>query len=204
MKISSYIIMVFFVFVIGCTLVLFISAKGHEKDNVLTNKEYLLGDADINVIVAEPEALIRIHTFDTSSVSIHYPMNERVPENFYRVSNDTLYVSKMVLQNQESRRVDIYIKDVALVIAKKNSDVRITSFFSDSLTINAEQARVEINNASLEEISIQASHSNISMYSNKVASVFAKIENESIFRTDSKEVGKIDVEKDQSSRYNVH
>ena len=205
MKTTNYIITAFFLFVIGCNLVLFVSGKSHENDDDLTSREYFLDDVSINVVVAEPDALIRIHTFEANTVAIHYPVNEREPEKFYRVSNDTLYVSRMILENHESRRVDLYTKNITSVVAKSNSDIRITSFFSDNLEISAEQARIEINNASLEEMVIHAIHSNISMYSiHKLTYVFAKLENESALRTDSKNISKIDVEKDQSSRYNAY
>ena len=205
MKPSNYIIVTFFVFVVGCSLVLFISAWSHKDDNNLTGREYSLDNVDINVIVAESEALVRIHTFDTNSISIHYPVNEREPENFYRVGNDTLYLSRMMLQNQESRRVDIYMKSIASVVAKNGSDIRITSFYSDRLGINAEQAKIEIFNTSIDEVVIQANRSNISMYSNnKSTSIFAKLENESTLHINSKDIGKIDVEKDESSRYSVY
>jgi len=205
MKPSNYILVTFFVFIVGCSLVLFISSLSHKNDNILTNKEYLFEDVSINVIVAEPEVLIRIHTAHKNSVSIHYPVNEIEPEKFYRINNDTLYVSRMALQNRDNRRVDIYTTNVRLVIAKNSSDIRITSFFSDKLGINAEQAKIEIFNTSIDEIVIQANHSNISMYSNnKSASIFAKLENESTFRAESKDIGKINVEKDESSRYSVY
>ena len=207
MKSSNYILVTFFVFIVGCSLVLFISARSHKNDKDLTNREYPLADVNINVIVAESEALIRIHTSDTNSLSIHYPVNEREPENFYRISNDTLYVSRMILQSQASRRVDIYIRSIlSSVVAKSNSDIRITSFFSDKLEIYAEQALVDISNITIDEIVIQAIHSNISIYSTtETASVSAKLERKSNLRINSaKNVGKVNIEKDESSRYSLY
>jgi|GEM_PF-3378704 hypothetical protein len=207
MKPSNYILVTFFVFIVGCSLVLFISARSHKNDKDLTNREYPLDDVNINVIVAESEALIRIHTSDTNSLSIYYPVNEREPENFYRVSNDTLYVSRMILQNQASRRVDIYIRSIlSSVVAKSNSDIRITSFFSDKLEIYAEQALVDISNFTIDEMVIQTIHSNISIYSTtETASVSAKLERESNLRINSaKNVGKVNIEKDESSRYSLY
>ena len=208
MKQSNYIIIVLFVFVIGCTLVLFISARGHENESYFANKEYFIDNEylldSINVIVAEQEASINIRSSDKNSLSIDYPKGEKEPDVLFRISNDTLFVPKVGSPNETY--VNIHIKSLSSIVVKNKNSIRINSFSSDKLEIDAEQANINISDALIDEIVIQAIHSNISIYSTtETASVSAKLERESNLRINSaKNISKVNIEKDESSRCNLY
>jgi len=198
MKTSNYILIVLFVFITINLLVLFISARGHEDRLNFIQKEYPLGS--INVIVVEPEASISIRTSDNNSLKVHYLKDEKEPENFYRVSNDTLFVSKGELSNGMNMHTNVYVSQLSSFVAKNKSNIHVHDFTFNELEINAEKAYVNFLNSSIEKITIQADNSYISMYLTKGASVFGKLKNESNLRGDSKSISKMDLEKDQNSK----
>ena len=179
MKTSNYILIALFVFVTASLLVLFISARGHEDDDGdgsnITKKEYPIDS--INVIVAEPGVFIIIRTSDNNSLRVRYPKDEKEPENAYRISGDTLFVSKVVYQNEKMKpAIEIYVRDLSLLVAKSNANIHVRDFIFDKLEINADQAHIGFFNSSIGEAIIQADHSEISMYSTKVNAIFGKLE----------------------------
>ena len=200
MKTSNYILIALFAFVTVSLLVLFISARGHENGDRFNfiQKEYPLDS--VNVIVAEPEVSIHIRQSNENSLTIHYLRDDKVPENPYRVSNDTLFVSKVVCQNGMSPTIEVYVNHLSSFVARNKSNIRIHDFTFNKLEINADQARVNLQNSSIEEVIVQADNSEISMYLTKGTSIFGKLENNSNLRGDSKSISKMDVEKDQNSR----
>ena len=204
MKTSNYILIALFAFVTVSLSVLFISARGHENGDRLNfiQKEYLFDS--VNVIVAEPEANIIIRTSDNNFLKVHYPKNEKEPENTYRVSNDTLFVAKAVLSNGMDMHTDVYVSHLSSLVARSKSDIHIHDFTFNKLEINAYQARVNFQSSSIEEAIIQADNSDVSMYLMKGVSIFGKIENNSSLRGDSKNIQKIDMVKDQNSRFNFY
>ena len=205
MKTSNYILIALFVFVTVSLLVLFISARGHENGEGrfnFTQKEYPLDN--IKVIVAEPGVFIHIRTSENNSLIVHYPIDEKEPVNAYRISSDTLFVSKVIYQNEKiNPAIDVYVGHLSSLVAKSNSNINVDDFTIDKLVINADQAFVGFHNSSIGEAIIQAEHSGISMYSTKVESIFGKLENNSSLRGDSKNIQKIDIEKDQNSQINL-
>ena len=208
MKVSNYIVLAFFVFIIGCTLILFISAKGHEDYNSFTDKEYFIDKEfsldSVKVIVAEQGASLALRVSDKSSLSIRYSKDGGELEFLYRISNDTLFVPKVETSAGMYYGINVRVRYLSSIVAKNNSSIRIDSLSSDNLKINAEQARVSIYNTTVNEMVIEAIHSEISISSATISSIFAKLENESRFSIDSKGISKIDVEKDQNSRYSAY
>ena len=207
MKTSNYILIALFAFVTVSLLVLFISARGHKKGESgfeSIQKDYPLDS--INVIVAEPEVMMHIHPFDKNVLVINYLKGEEEPENLYRISNDTLFVLDIIRSKEMRMRmgIGVYVNHLSSVVAKNKADINIYDFASDKLEINANQARVYLNNSSIKEVIIQADNSEISMFSTNINFVVAKLENESNLRGDSKSISKMDLEKDQNSKINFY
>jgi len=206
MKTSNYILIALFVFVTASLLVLFISAQGHENGEGrlnFTQKEYPLDN--INVIVAEPGVFINVLTSEKNYIKVSYPKDENEPENTYRVCNDTLFVSKEMEFHKEEviLTVTVYVSHLSSLVAN-NANIHVNDSSSDKLEINAKQAYVQFHNSSIEKITLQADHSEISMYSTKVNAIFGKLENKSTLRGGSESIQKIDVEKDQNSRFYLY
>ena len=204
MKTSNYILIALFGFVTVSLLVLFISSRGHEngENSNFSQKEYPLDS--VNVIVADQEIFINIRTSEKNSLKVRYPKDEKKPENVYRVSNDTLFVAKAVLSNGMDMHTDVYVSHLSSLVARSKSDIHIHDFTFNKLEINAYQARVNFQSSSIEEAIIQADNSDVSMYLMKGVSIFGKIENNSSLRGDSKNIQKIDMVKDQNSRFNFY
>ena len=157
------------------------------------------------MIVAEQKVQIYVRTSDKNSISIHYPRNEEEPKIFYRVSNDTLFVFEATSQNQQQPPfVNIYVTSLSSLVAENNYNVHLGDFSSEKLEINAEQAHISFHNSSMGEVIIQADHSEILMYSTKVASITGRLENDSRLRCDSKGILKMEVVKDQNSQFNFY
>ena len=203
MKTSNYILIALFCFVTISLLALFISAKGHGNNSNFTQKEYSLDG--ISVIVAEQEVYTYIRASDKNSLIAHYPKNEKRPKNAYRVSNDTLFVMKVVYQNEKMNpAIGVYVSHLSSLVAKDKANIQVRDFTFDKLEINAEQAHVNFQNSSIEEAIIRANQSEILMYSTKATVVSGKLENNSKLRGDSKGINKIDLEKDENSQINLY
>ena len=204
MKTSNYILIALFGFVTVSLLVLFISARGHEngENSNFSQKEYPLDS--VNVIVADQEIFINIRTSEKNSLKVRYPKDEKKPENVYRVSNDTLFVSKVVYQNDRYIAIEVYVSYLYSLVAKNNVNVYVRDFTFDELEINAEKAYVGFYNSSIGKAVIRADNSEVSMYSTKIKSISGKLENHSKLRSDSKNINKMDLEKDDNSQINLY
>ena len=198
MKTSNYILIALFAFVTASLLVLFISARGHENETGLTEKEYPV--ENIHTIVAEQKWSVYIHTSDKNSMSVKYPKGKKEPENYYRISNDTLYFLDTAYQNQF---INLYTNHLSSLVAS-NANIYFRNYISDKLEINAVQAHISFQNSSIEEVVIHTNKSEVSMFSTKVESIAGKLMNDSKLRSDSKDIQKIEIEKDNSSKIDLH
>ncbi|GHU69893.1 hypothetical protein FACS189413_09470 [Bacteroidia bacterium] len=100
----------------------------------LQHREYVL--PDFNVIVAD-KVRIFVMENEQNSLVIYFPKGQTVPSKFYRMKNDTLYLSGT------TAKMTIYCKRVPSVIVKNRSGVKFEGFPRDSLLLRDNLLRYE-------------------------------------------------------------
>ena len=204
MKTSNYILSAFFIFVTISIFALFISARNYSSEYIFINKQYDLDN--INVIIAEDLTInIYIQTSDKNYLSVNFPKNEPEPEDFYRVSNDTLFIYDLAYQNRIiTANNDIYVKNISSIVAKNSQVIHFRNFYSDKLYINTTNSNINFNKSSIKESFIQADKSHISVHETVLTSLIAELSNKSVFSGKLKDTNKINLKKDQNSRITVY
>ncbi|WP_308991399.1 hypothetical protein QLS71_005120 [Mariniflexile litorale] len=192
MKTSQYLLLSFFGFITIATLVLYIDSReaytlrlaGNPKDYNYSFAGKLIPPVNLesfSVIVADPEAKIQIESDSVNTMSALFFQRDtilKLPE--YKILNDTLYVSK----SNGSANTIIKCKSVKSIVGKKDSNIYLINFDSDSLlvTLIGSKLNGNIKNKLIGYVEIKANKKS-EMYLNQsnINSIKLNIDNSKIY-----------------------
>jgi hypothetical protein len=205
MKTSNYILIAFFAFIIGATLTLSIDSIGHEnEDGRIVNEADIKKEKftlpEFKVLVVEDNARYYVEESDGNSIQLSYLKDLAISPDFYRISEDTLYVN---IVSTSLINVHISCQNLSSIIAKNKVYVRFNSLVTDHLQMDLDHAELSIREFQATSIDIQALHSVIRLHEGKIDILSARLTDESTISSSSN-INKVDIEKDSSSNYNLH
>jgi len=165
MRTSNYILAGFLTFGFVIILSMFIDAKLHGKTS--KKKSFVTAETldHFTVIVAEEGSNINI-SFGSKNVirshiyALKQPKNQQSPKNFFRISNDTMFVQKA----DSVDYLSINNKHIKKIIGKKNAKISIWHAKNDSLSLDLDHSKLElsVNDHDFNYLDIVArNHSNI-------------------------------------------
>ena len=205
MKTSNYILIAFFSFIIGSILVLFIAAIGHENDPYGGAPGYEQKECpleDFSVIVVESNLRVHFNSSENNSLSFYLPKGQEVSEKPFRISNDTLFIYP-ILGFELHHTLQLSGNRLSTVIAKNNSRVSIRHFNSETLSVDIQQANFSLDDSDVRKLNIQGDKAEVWIHSTKIDLLSARLKNESSLNVHGN-VNKIDIEKDETSRYSLY
>lgn len=148
MKTSRYLQITLFIFIVGVTLTLFISAKNYEETN--KNKPKINPEEtvdlkvieDFSVIVVRENAKVTIVKDLITSIHI-YDKNYGVIKDHYnfkdiKLKNDTLFVDSI----DSKYVVNIHANSLQEIIGLQNSEIRLNTFYNDTLNIDLTKSKL--------------------------------------------------------------
>jgi hypothetical protein len=226
MKTSNYIAISFLIFLFGGIFVLFLSARidprGSFHQEFLTQEKAL---DSFSVIVAEQGAGIHLKYGQTSKMVVDYPKGDTCSLPPFTVRNDTLFVSSYSYKKKQ-RSVDVYCSGLKSIQEKNAAHVTIErqfqadtllvkldkaefSYYSEkdspqkiSLTLIADQSKVQIGETDLEKLDIQLNNTEMNVWNNSIGSLSGSIKNQSKLYLDT--FRKISLEVDSTSTYRLN
>lgn len=146
MKTSNYILTAFLTFGFVIILTLFIDAKLHGKNSKNIEKVFMEEEKldHFSVLVAEEEADVTISVGrENSIVSYVYakerPKNHLSPKEFFRKSNDTIFVKKA----DSVFQLRIHSMTIKKVIGNKNSKITLSANEKDTLSFELDNSKLE-------------------------------------------------------------
>lgn len=223
MKTSNYIAISFLIFLFGGIFILFLAARidprGSFHQEFLTQEKVL---DSFSVIIAEQGAGIRLRYGQTSKMSVDYPKDDTCSLPPFTVRNDTLFVSAYSYRKKQ-RPVDVYCNGLKSIQEKNAAHVTIEkefqadtlivkldnaefSYYSEkdspgkiSLTLIADQSKINIGETNLEKLEIQLNNTEMNVYNNSIGNLSGSIKNHSKLYVDT--FRKINIEVDSTSNY---
>lgn len=230
MKTSNYILLSFFIFLFGGITLLFVFSKSRRGNDFGTDfKIKEEKTAPFSVVVAEPGAFFVLLYGEEFKISQSY-LKEGVP-NFapYEVRNDTLFMYSVKQDNinkQEQSQgghfvivPEVYCKNVKSIIAKEKTNIRLSNYHVDSLSVTLDQSEFNWDytnyksaylnidskksslyiNGEIEKISLKLDKTTVSINSSKeTKELSGSLSNDSEFQGSID--GKVSLEVDGSSR----
>ena len=225
MRTSNYIVAAFLIAVAGVTLGLFIAAKRHQKKQEPMNLQtYML--PELSVVVAMGDADFIITQGENNYWTQPYKDDKIFLEDWYQVSGDTLFVL-----STPNPQPTLIVADLPKIMARDSSRVSIRGTCLGDLFIDADRAKININNSSQETreylgglniwirltgessvqlnnvdadlIDIVADNGSVRMYNGQIGTIVAELSNNSLLRI-PKVAKKIAVEKDESSTFTAY
>ena len=189
MKISNIIVITFFTLIVGVILAMFIYGRVGEKSerkdkSTFSTKTFSL--PEFGVIVAEPEVNLNVNRGNQKSVSVNgqkvdlnadnrndqnsfqifYSNDEQPSENqddYFRVSNDTLYVF------YKYKQCNIIVKSDSLSVLAVDSKIFIGFLALEKMKISVEQSTVDLHNVNCNgDMSIAGNNSRINYHSGTI------------------------------------
>lgn len=139
MKTSQYILLSFLGFIIATTLVLYADSIGKKNNSVFGETIPDKNLEAFSVIVAENKANITIKNNSVNTMSALLFKTDSVfelPE--YKIINDTLFVSK----SGYAAKTIIKCHSVKTIVGRKNSNIYLDNYKSDSLSVNLDKSRI--------------------------------------------------------------
>ncbi len=221
MKTSKYILVSFFVFIFGAILVLYADAKTHNKD---VNETYITTEKlpNFHTIVAEENSKIRVLNDTLNNISIElYNIKEPYKFGCYKISNDTLYVSK----TETDISLIVRGESIKTVYGKKDSRITFLSFHNDSISINLNGGNINgslgdklisevkvssqnkssiylnLQKSNINSIALNVDNSKVTLHSNKIRNLNAILANNAELQSGKSD--KLSVESDSTSTYSI-
>lgn len=174
MKTSNYILLSFFIFLFGGITLLFVFSKSRRGNDFGTDfKIKEEKTAPFSVVVAEPGAFFVLLYGEEFKISQSY-LKEGVP-NFapYEVRNDTLFMYSVKQDNinkQEQSQgghfvivPEVYCKNVTSIIAKEKTNIRLSNYHVDSLSITLDQSEFNWDYGKIALLNIQSKNSRLNL-----------------------------------------
>lgn len=148
MKTSKYLQIFLFIFIVGATLTLFISAKNHEensKNKSKVNPEETVDFKKINdfsVIVVNKNAKVTIVKDSLTSIHVYDKNNGVIKEHYnfkdIALKNDTLFVDSI----DSKYKIKIHANSLQKIIALENSDIHLNPYYNDTLLIDLTKSKI--------------------------------------------------------------
>lgn len=223
MKTSNYIAISFLIFLFGGIFILFLSARidprGSYHQEFFTQEKVL---DNFSVIIAEQGAGIHLRYGQAPKMSIQYSKGDTCSLPPFTVRNDTLFVSSYSYKKKQ-RPVDVYCNGLKSIQEKNAAHVTIEkqfqadtlmvkldnaefSYYSEkdnpdriSLTLFADQSKVNIGETNFEKLEIQLNNTEMNVYNNSIGNLSGSIKNHSKLYIDT--FRKINLEADSTSNY---
>jgi hypothetical protein len=229
MKTSNYILLSFFIFLFGGITLLFVFSKSRRGYDFATDFKIKEDKtAPFSVVVAEPDASFDLKNGEEFKISQSY-LKEGVP-NFasYEVRNDTLFMYSVKQEHSNKQEQsqggyfrivpEVYCKNVTSIIAKEKTNIRLSNYHVDSLSVTLDQSEfnwdygkiallniqsknsyVHLNGDNIEKINLQFDKTSLYMDSKKATKeISGSLSNDSEFQGSID--GKVSLEVDKSSR----
>lgn len=148
MKTSKYLQIALFIFIIGTTLTLFISAKNYEENN--KNKPKINPEEtvdfkkidDFSVIVVKENAKVIIVKDSLTSI-LSYDKNYGIIKEHYNfkdieLKNDTLFIDKV----DAKYKIHIHAKSLKNIIGLENSEIHLNTFYNDTIEVDLTKSKL--------------------------------------------------------------
>lgn len=181
MKTSNKIFISFLIFLFGGITLLFIVSKYYKGGNNETNFAKLEKPlTPFSVVMAEPGANFILKSGKQNKIIQNY-LKDAVP-NFapYEVRNDTLFVFSVKKINSLQPYFvivpEVFCVNIKSITTKKNSEVRMDGFQSDTLNITMNKSRLDYRFDKVAFVSIQAKDSDIYLEGEKLEKLVVKLD----------------------------
>jgi len=222
MKTSNYIIIAFFVFLITCTLFLFLDAKMNFKNRQVGLQEKRL--EPFSVVVAESGAEFNIRKGEYPRILCYYDKPDTCSFPEYGIRNDTLFVFASKEKKKQNKWTEIYGRNIKSIVAKVNSNVSLQQFTTDSLdvkldyaifeayfeqtkgpkaqlSITASTSKINMSGAHLENLNVRLNKTKMNSWNNSIVHLSGSIANKSELSIGA--IQKISLEVDSTSAYQL-
>lgn len=187
MKTSTILLLAFLTLLFALITNIFFSSNKRINNTNFSNKEATL--PSFSVIVAEPQSFFLVQNGRKNKIVQSY-RKETAP-NFapFVVRNDTLFISAM---NQKLQEKEYFILPVVScvqlksIVGKKDSEIRMDGFKSDSLQITMNNGRFDAWKSNFNAVSLQAVDSYIGFGGPKIESLKFEIQKSTLDLTINK------------------
>ena len=226
MKTSNYITLSFFIFLFGGIFVLFLSAKLDPKGSLhpeFVTEEKVLDN--FSVLVAEAGAEVSLRQGQTTKMQLWYQKGNSCTLPPFTVRNDTLFLYSCK-DGKHNATVQVFCNSLKSIQEKEAAQVWIDkefqadtmlvkldkaefSYYSEkdspkriSLTLIADQSKVNIGETNFEKLEIQLNNTKMNVWNNSIVSLSGSIKNYSeLYIATCK---KISLDVDSTSSYQLY
>ena len=202
MKISNIIVITFFTLIVGVILAMFIYGRvGKDHETVRTSKPTEFPIPAYSVIIADQGVRVDVHQDNQGLFKVYNFENDVLSENpddYFRVSNDTLYV----LYKDKQCRVSLKSDSLSVIIVGSRVDVRTATL--KELKILAKESTVNAHDVRCNgKLHIMLDKSKLDYYSGSIRQLSIQLQNES--RSDfHRRPDILQLEKDTSSDFRFY
>ena len=228
MKTSNIISVAFITFVLAGMITMYVVTKNHDISIYKNLYKEKIALESFSVIVADNQSRIYIESGDSNLVTLSYLGDKKVLPSQYLIKNDTLYISNSTMEIDESFLIQCV--KVQSIISRKNSNVTLFRFSSDSLSLFSENSQIQLNNSLFEnkdslkvklniylsikdnstlqmndshikKMNILAENSRLYIRNNQIEKFNVSLERDSYFEGIANKCGKTHFNADQTSTY---
>ncbi|MDR1683156.1 MAG: hypothetical protein LBS25_07200 [Candidatus Symbiothrix sp.] len=197
MKSSSYIVIAFFVLLLGSCLVFNLCALNHQTSMV----EHSVELEKFHTIVIQANAQINIQTGIENQLIVSLPKDSLVRNDWYTVHNDTLFwnYSPPEINSMSFRISGSGIS--AIVVKQIKRQINLESISGDNLRIEADEAFIRSENMQMNRLDIQSIQSHIYIRSKRIDTLSVCLRQNSYLSSEEKAACILMIDKDADSKF---
>jgi hypothetical protein len=122
-----------------------------------------------------------------------------IATGFYKVQNDTLYISKKI----ENGSVQVICKNVGSITLEEHTYIDVNSLSSDILHLKAKESHIHLHSSSIGTVNADLNNATLDSHDLKVEVLNGKLENQANLFVYSSQIRRFGLDVSEDSKYNV-